>query len=49
MRDPQLGKDRLAPSGLEAVGTTPERFMEIMKADVVKYLKIAKDANVTPK
>lgn len=48
MRDPQLAKDRLAPIGLEAVGTTPERFMEIMKADVVKYLKIAKDANITP-
>ena len=46
--DSQLQKDRLAPLGLEGVGTTPERLMEVMKSDIPKYLKAAKDANIAP-
>ena len=48
MRDPQLARERLNPIGIEAVGTTPERYLEVMKADLVKYAKIAKDANIKP-
>jgi len=48
LRDPQVVKDRLAPAGLSPVGTTPERYMEIMKADLVKYAKITKDAGIKP-
>lgn len=48
VRDPQIVKDRLNPIGIEAVGTTPERFMEIMKTDLAKYARIAKDADIKP-
>lgn len=34
--------------GLEPVGSTPERFLEVMQADLAKYTKIAKDANMRP-
>src|SRR5882672_187379 len=48
LQDEQLVKERLAPAGLSPVGTTPERYMEVMKADLVKYAKIAKDAGIKP-
>jgi len=48
MRDPQLVKDKLTPVGIEATGTTPERCMEMLKADLAKYIKVAKDANIKP-
>jgi tripartite-type tricarboxylate transporter receptor subunit TctC len=48
VRDPNVVRDKLAPVGLSPVGTTPERFMELMKIDLVKYAKIAKDANIKP-
>ena len=48
LQDPQVVKQRLNPVGLSAVGTTPERYMEIMKADLVKYAKITKDAGIKP-
>jgi tripartite-type tricarboxylate transporter receptor subunit TctC len=48
LRDPQVVKDKLTPVGLEPLGTTPERCMEIMKADLAKYIKVAKDANIKP-
>ena len=34
--------------GLEAQGTTPERFREIMKSDVTLVTKIIKDADIKP-
>lgn len=46
VRDPQIMKERLNPIGLESVGTTPERYMEIMKADIVKYARIVKEAKI---
>ncbi|MSP97974.1 MAG: tripartite tricarboxylate transporter substrate binding protein [Betaproteobacteria bacterium] len=46
IRDPLIMKDRLNPIGLESVGTTPERYMEIMKADLVRYAKLVKDAKI---
>jgi len=48
LQDQQLVKERLAPAGLSPVGTTPERYLEVMKADLVKYAKIAKDAGIKP-
>jgi tripartite-type tricarboxylate transporter receptor subunit TctC len=48
VRNPQVNKDRMNPVGLDGVGTTPEQFMEVMRADIPRYLKIAKDANIVP-
>jgi tripartite-type tricarboxylate transporter receptor subunit TctC len=48
LQDPEVVKNRLNPVGLSAVGTTPERYMEVMKADLVKYAKIVKDAGIKP-
>jgi len=48
MKDPQVVKEKLVPQGLDAVGSTPKRFAEVIKSDLVKYRKIAKDANITP-
>ena len=48
LQDPQVVKERLNTVGLSPVGTTPERYMEIMKADLVKYAKITKDAGIKP-
>jgi tripartite-type tricarboxylate transporter receptor subunit TctC len=45
--DPEVVK-RLATIGVKTLPTTPEKFTEIVKAEVPKYLKIAKDANITP-
>jgi tripartite-type tricarboxylate transporter receptor subunit TctC len=48
VRDPQLQKERLTPLGLEGVGSTPEHLAEVMAAEIPKYLKAARDANITP-
>jgi tripartite-type tricarboxylate transporter receptor subunit TctC len=48
VRDPQIIKDRLTPVGLEPVGSTPERLLEVMKAELEKYTKIARDARIRP-
>jgi tripartite-type tricarboxylate transporter receptor subunit TctC len=48
LQDPQVVKERLNSVGLSPVGTTPERYMEIMKADLVKYAKITRDAGIKP-
>ena len=41
-------REKLAASGIEPLGTTPERFMEIMKAQLVQYAKITRDAGIKP-
>lgn len=48
MRDPQVQKERLAPLGLEGVGTTPEQLMDTLKADIPKYKKAAEAAKIVP-
>jgi len=48
IQDPQVTKEKLAPVGLEAVGTTPEAFAEVLKTELVKYAKVAKDAGIKP-
>jgi len=46
--DPQIVKERLNTVGLEAVGSTPEQLLEVMKAELAKYTKVARDANIKP-
>jgi len=48
LQDQQLVKEKLNSVGLSPVGTTPERYMEVMKADLVKYAKITRDAGIKP-
>ena len=48
VRDPQVIKDRLTPVGLEPVGGTPEQFLDVMKAELAKYTKVARDARIRP-
>ena len=48
VRDQNVVRDKFAPVGLSPVGSTPERFMEVMKADLAKYARIAKEANIKP-
>ena len=48
VRDPQLVKERFATVGLEPRGSTPGQFLEVMKSDLAKYAKLAKDANIKP-
>jgi len=47
--DPQVVKEKLNPLGMVALGTSPEGFMAIIKEDLVKYAKIAKDAHIQRK
>jgi tripartite-type tricarboxylate transporter receptor subunit TctC len=48
VRDPVVVRDRYAPVGLSPLASTPERFTEVIKADLAKYAKIAKDAGIKP-
>lgn len=41
-------REKLTSSGIEPLGTTPERFMEVMKAQLVQYAKITRDAGIKP-
>jgi tripartite-type tricarboxylate transporter receptor subunit TctC len=48
VRDPQVVKERLNTVGLEAVGSTPEQLLEVMKTELAKYTKLARDAGIKP-
>jgi tripartite-type tricarboxylate transporter receptor subunit TctC len=48
MHDPQMVKEKLTPLGIQPVGTTPEQFMDIIKAELAQYGKITRDANIKP-
>jgi tripartite-type tricarboxylate transporter receptor subunit TctC len=48
VRDPQVVKERMNTVGLEAVGSTPEQLLEVMKSELAKYTKLARDANIQP-
>jgi hypothetical protein len=41
-------KEKLLPGGLEPLGSTPEEMMEMLRVDIAKYAKIAKDAKSQP-
>lgn len=46
VRDTDVVREKFVPVGLSPVGSTPERLAEVMKTDLVKYVKIAKEANI---
>ncbi len=46
VRDPQIVKERMNPVGLEPLGSTPEKMLEVMLAELEKYRKVAKAANI---
>jgi tripartite-type tricarboxylate transporter receptor subunit TctC len=48
VRDPQVVKERLNTVGLEAVGSTPEQLLEVMKTELAMYTKVARDAHIKP-
>ena len=48
MRDPQIVKERMNTVGLEAVGSTPEELLEVMKSELAKYTKLAREADIQP-
>jgi len=39
-------KDRFLASGVETVGSTPERFAEVIRADVDRMSKVIKEAGI---
>ena len=48
IQNPQVAKEKLAPVGLEPVGTTAAAFAEVLKTELVKYAKVARDAGIKP-
>jgi tripartite-type tricarboxylate transporter receptor subunit TctC len=48
LADPDVVKKYLVPAGVTAEPTTPERFLERIKADVPRYIKLGRDANIVP-
>lgn len=48
VRDPQVIKERLTPVGLASVGSTPEQLLAVMKEELAKYTKVARDAGIRP-
>jgi len=40
-------KERLAALGFEAVGNTPAQFAAWLRAEVDKWAKVIRDANIT--
>ncbi len=47
INDPRM-REQLAALGAEAVGSTPEELAAVLKHDVVKWTKIARQANLQP-
>lgn len=47
-RDPQVIKERLNKVGLEPLGSTPEEMLDVMKKELAKYTKVARDAGIKP-
>ena len=48
VRDPQVIKDKLLPVGLDPVGGTPEQLRDVMRSDLARFTKVARDANMKP-
>ena len=46
-RQPAL-RERFAPQGVELASTTPEEFADIIRAEIPKWSKVLRDANVAP-
>ena len=41
-------KERLLEQGAEPIGGTPERFSEVIKADLAKWADVVEKAGITP-
>jgi len=39
---------KLTDAGIEPAGGTPEQFAAFLQAEMVKWAKVAKDANIQP-
>jgi tripartite-type tricarboxylate transporter receptor subunit TctC len=48
VQNPQVIKEKLTPVGLEPVGTTPQAFAEVLKTELTRYAKVAKEAGIKP-
>jgi len=48
VRDPQVVRERLTPVGLEPLGGTTEQFVEVLRTELAKYTKVARDARIRP-
>ncbi len=46
--DPVIVREKLAPVGIEPLGSTPEKFAEVIRIDIGRYAKIAKNAGIKP-
>ncbi len=46
--DPVIVREKLAPVGIEPLGSTPEKFADVIRVDIGRYAKIAKDARIKP-
>jgi tripartite-type tricarboxylate transporter receptor subunit TctC len=46
VRDPRIVKERMNSVGLEPLGSTPEKMLEVMKTELAKYRKVARDADI---
>jgi tripartite-type tricarboxylate transporter receptor subunit TctC len=46
-RQPAL-RERFAPQGVELASTTPEEFADIIRAEIPKWGKVFRDANLAP-
>ena len=47
LKDPETAAKIIA-SGVDPVGTTPERFLALMKTDMAKWAKVMKQAGIKP-
>ncbi len=48
LADPAIVKEKLTPVGIEPLGSTPEKFAEVIRVDIGRYAKIVKDARIKP-
>ena len=48
VQNPQVIKERLKTVGLDPVGSTPEAFGDVLKTELVKYAKVAREAGIKP-
>jgi tripartite-type tricarboxylate transporter receptor subunit TctC len=48
VRDPQVVRERLTPVGLEPLGGTTEQFVDVLRTELAKYTKVARDARIRP-
>jgi tripartite-type tricarboxylate transporter receptor subunit TctC len=47
LREPDM-KERLATLGYDVVGSTPEEFMDRVKAEIEMWAKVIRAANIAP-